>query len=91
VKPALPPSYANTPLAIAYAEVDDALIVTITHILELCWAHDYERTPALTPERVSDLTGRPRSTLYRHLKQLGERCSGSASTKPAGGSSSVPS
>jgi hypothetical protein len=72
VKPALPPSYINTPVAIAYAEVDDALIVTMTRILGLCWAYDYERTPALMPEQVSELIGRPRSTLYRHLKQLRE-------------------
>ena len=70
MKAALPPSYVNTPVSIAYAEVDDALIVTMTRILGLCWAYDYERTPALTPEQVAELTGRPRSTLYRHLKQL---------------------
>ena len=70
MKAALPPSYVNTPVPIAYAEVDDALIVTMTRILGLCWAYEYERTPALTPEQVAELTGRPRSTLYRHLKQL---------------------
>jgi len=70
VKAALPPSYVNTPVPIAYAGVDDALIVTMTRILGLCWAYEYERTPALTPEQVAELTGRPRSTLYRHLKQL---------------------
>ena len=67
---ALPPSYVNAPVPIAYAEADDALIVTMIRILGLCWAYDYERTPALTPERLADLTGRPRSTLYRHLKEL---------------------
>ena len=72
MKPALPPSYVNTPVAIAYAEADDALIVTMTRILGLCWAYDCERTPALTPEQLADLTGRPRSTLYRHLKHLRE-------------------
>jgi DNA-binding transcriptional ArsR family regulator len=72
VKPALPPSYVNTPVAIAYADVDDALIVTTTRLLGLCWAYDYERSPALTPEQLGELTGRPRSTLYRHLKQLRE-------------------
>jgi DNA-binding transcriptional ArsR family regulator len=72
VKPALPPSYVNTPVALAYAEADDALIVTMTRILGLCWAYDYERTPALRPEQVAELTSRPRSTLYRHLKQLRE-------------------
>ncbi len=69
---ALPPSYVNTPVPIAYAEVDDALIVTMIRILGLCWAYDYERTPALTPEQVAELTGRARSTLYRHLKELRE-------------------
>jgi hypothetical protein len=72
VKPTLPPSYVNTPVAIAYADVDDALIVTMTRILGLCWAYDYERTPALTPEQVAELTSRPRSTIYRHLKHLRE-------------------
>ena len=70
MRDALPPSYVNAPVPIAYAEVDDALIVTMIRILGLCWAYDYERSPALTPERLADLTGRPRSTLYRHLKEL---------------------
>lgn len=43
MKPALPPSYVNTPVSIAYAEVDGALIVTMTRILGLCCSHDYER------------------------------------------------
>ena len=72
MKPALPPSYVNTPVAIAYADADDALIVTMTRLLGLCWSYDYERSPALTPEQLAELTGRPRSTLYRHLKQLRE-------------------
>jgi hypothetical protein len=72
VKPVLPPSYVNTPVAIAYADVDDALIVTMTRLLGLCWAYDYERSPALTPEQLAEYTGRPRSSLYRHLKQLRE-------------------
>jgi hypothetical protein len=72
VKGALPPSYVNTPVTIAYAEIDDALLVTMTRILGLCWAYDYERTPALTPEQLAGFTGRPRSTLYRHLKLLRE-------------------
>lgn len=70
MKPPLPPSYVNTPVPIAYAEVDDALIVTMTRILGLCWAHNYERSPALSLDRLAELTGRPRSTLCRHLKQL---------------------
>ena len=72
MKGALPPSYVNTPVTFAYAEADDPLIVTMTRILGLCWAYDYERTPALTPEQLADFTGRPRSTLYRHLKLLRE-------------------
>ena len=72
MKGAIPPSYVNTPVAIAYAEADDALIVTMTRILGLCWAHDYERTLALTPEQLAEHTGRPRSTVYRHLKLLRE-------------------
>ncbi len=72
MKPALPPSYVNTPVTIAYADADDALIVTMTRLLGLCWSYDYERSPALTPEQLAELTGRPRSTLYRHLKQLRE-------------------
>ena len=67
---ALPPSYVNAPVPIAYAQADDALIVTMIRILGLCWAYDYERTPALTPEKLAGLTGRARSTLYRHLKEL---------------------
>jgi hypothetical protein len=73
VKAALPPSYVNAPVPIAYAEAEDALIVTMIRILGLCWAYDYERTPALTSEQVATLTGRARSTLYRHLKELRDR------------------
>jgi hypothetical protein len=72
VKGVLPPSYVNTPVAIAYAEAEDALIVTMTRLLGLCWTYDYERTPALTPDQLAEFTGRPRSTLYRHLKLLRE-------------------
>jgi hypothetical protein len=36
VKAALPPSYVNAPVPIAYAEADDALIVTMIRILGLC-------------------------------------------------------
>ena len=72
MKGPLPPSYVNMPVSVAYAEADDALIVTMTRILGLCWAYDYERTPVLTPEQLTEFTGRPRSTLYRHLKLLRE-------------------
>ncbi len=75
MNPSRPPSYVNTPVPIAYAEADDALIVTMTRILGLCWRHDYERTPPLTPDELGELVGRPRTTLYRHLaileKELG--------------------
>ncbi|MGD8463016.1 MAG: winged helix-turn-helix domain-containing protein [Anaerolineae bacterium] len=67
-----PPSYVNVPVSVAYAEADDALIVTMNPILGLSWSYDYERTPALTPEQLAEHTGRPRSTLYRHLKLLRE-------------------
>jgi len=70
VKPPLPPFYVNAPVAITYAEADDVLIVTMIRILGLCWAHNYERSPALSMEQLAELTGRPRSTLCRHLKQL---------------------
>ena len=72
MKEPLPPAYVTTPVTVAYAEADDALIVTMTRILGLCWATGYERTPALTPEQLSEFTGRSRSTLYRHLNLLGE-------------------
>ena len=73
MKAALPPSYVNAPVPVAYAEADDALIVTMILIMGLCWAYDYERTPALTPDQVAQLTGRARSTLYRHLKEFRDR------------------
>jgi hypothetical protein len=57
VKGVLPPSYVNTPVAIVYAEADDALIVTMTRLLGLCWAYDYERTPALCALRFRRGTG----------------------------------
>jgi DNA-binding transcriptional ArsR family regulator len=72
VKPTLPPSYVNTPVLVAYAGIDDAVLVTMIRILGLCWAHDYEHTPALVPEQLAIFTGRSRSAFYRHLKALRE-------------------
>ena len=65
MKEVLPPSYVNTPVTVAYAEIDDALIVTITRILGLCWAYDYERTPTLTPEQLADLRTKTAASIDR--------------------------
>jgi DNA-binding transcriptional ArsR family regulator len=67
-----PARLQEQPVAIVYAGAEDALIVTMTHLLGLCWSYDYEQTAALTPEQLAELIGRPHSTLYRHLKQLRE-------------------
>ena len=66
----LPPAYVNVPISIAYADVDDALVMTMTRILGLCWQYDYKRTPALAPDELAEAVGRSRSALYRHLKVL---------------------
>jgi len=76
-----PPAYVNVPVSIAYANMgevcssdsarlSDAVIVTMTRLLGLCWQHDYRRTPALTPDELAAAVGRSRSALYRHLKVL---------------------
>jgi len=67
-----PPDYIKLPPAIACADVDDALIVTMARILGLCWGHKYRRSPAYTPHELAELLGRPRTTLYRHLNRLQE-------------------
>jgi hypothetical protein len=65
-----PPDYIKLPPAIACANVDDALIVTMARILGLCWDQKYRRSPPYTPDQLAELVGRPRTTLYRHLNQL---------------------
>ena len=67
-----PPDYIKLPPAIACADVDDALIVTMARILGLCWGHKYRRSPAYPPDELAELLGRPRTTLYRHLNRLQE-------------------
>jgi hypothetical protein len=73
MKSLTPPAYVNVPVAVAYAGVDDALVVTMTRILGLCWNHGYRHTPALTPSQLCEALGRPRATMYRHLRQLEEQ------------------
>lgn len=65
-----PPDYIKLPPAIACAGVEDAVIVTMARILGLCWGHKYRRSSPYTPDQLAELLGRPRTTLYRHLKQL---------------------
>jgi hypothetical protein len=67
---AFPPGYIKLPPSIACAGVEDALIVTMTRILGLCWGHRYRKSPAYTPDQLAELLGRPRTTLYRHLDKL---------------------
>ena len=67
-----PPDYIKLPPAIACADVDDALIVTMARMLGLCWGYKYRRSPAYPPDELAELLGRPRTTLYRHLNRLQE-------------------
>ena len=75
------PRFVCVPTPIAYAsEVDDALLVTMTRILGLCW--NRQETPPMPPGDLADALGRSRSALYRHLRQLGE--GGAEDGKPSG-------
>jgi hypothetical protein len=65
-----PPDYIKLPPAIACADVDDALIVTMARILGLCWDQKYRRSLPYMPDQLAELVGRPRTTLYRHLNGL---------------------
>ena len=65
-----PPDYIKLPPDVACADVDDALIVTMARILGICWDQKYRRSPPYTPDRLAELLGRPRTTLYRHLNRL---------------------
>jgi hypothetical protein len=68
--PRLPPAYVTLPVSIGYAAVDDGLIVTMVRILGLCWRGDRRCTPPLTRAELGELTGRPKTTLWRHLRRL---------------------
>jgi len=65
-----PPDFIKLPPIIACAGEEDALIVTMARILGLCWRQKYRRSPPYAPERLAELVGRPRTTLYRHLAKL---------------------
>lgn len=65
-----PPDYIKLPPAIACADEEDALIVTMTRILGLCWGQKYKKTSPYTPDQLCVLLNRPRTTLYRHLNKL---------------------
>jgi hypothetical protein len=67
-----PPDYIKLPPAIACADVEDGVIVTMARVLGLCWTSKYKKTRPLAPERLAGLVGRSRATLYRHLKRAQE-------------------
>ena len=67
-----PPDYIKLPPAIACADVEDGVIVTMARILGLCWTFKYKKTSPLLPEQLAKLVGRSRATLYRHLNRVQE-------------------
>ena len=67
---AYPPDYIKLPSAIACADEDDAVLITMARVLGLCWGYKYRKSPPYTPDQLADLLGRPRTTLYRHLGRL---------------------
>lgn len=67
-----PPDYIKLPPAIACADVEDGVIVTMARVLGLCWASKYKKTSPLPPDQLADLVGRSRATLYRHLNRAQE-------------------
>jgi hypothetical protein len=67
---AYPPDYIKLPSAIACADEDDAVLITMARVLGLCWGYKYRKSPPYTPDQLADLLGRPRTTLYRHLCRL---------------------
>ena len=60
---AYPPDYIKFPPAIACADEDDAVLITMARILGLCWGHKYRKSPPYTPDQWADLLGRPQTTL----------------------------
>ena len=67
-----PPDYIKLPPTIACADVEDGVIVTMARILGLCWTSRYRETSPLPPDRLAELVGRSRATLYRHLNRAQE-------------------
>jgi len=69
---AYPPDYIKFPSAIACADEEDAVLITMARVLGLCWGYKYRKSPPYTPDQLADLLGRSRTTLYRHLNRLGD-------------------
>ncbi|HFD40664.1 MAG TPA: ArsR family transcriptional regulator [Anaerolineae bacterium] len=67
-----PPDYIKLPPTIACADVEDGVIVTMARVLGLCWASRYRETSPLPLDRLAELVGRSRATLYRHLNRAQE-------------------
>ncbi|HHN93823.1 MAG TPA: ArsR family transcriptional regulator, partial [Anaerolineae bacterium] len=67
-----PPDYIKLPPTIACADVEDGVIVTMARVLGLCWTSRYRETSPLPPDRLAELVGRSRATLYRHLNRAQE-------------------
>jgi DNA-binding IclR family transcriptional regulator len=70
LQPACPPDHIKFPSAIACADEDDAVLITMVRVLGLSRGYKYRKSPPYTPDQLASLLGRPRTTLYRHLNRL---------------------
>ena len=70
-EPDFPPHYIKLPPAVALADEEDSVKMTMALVLGLCWADRYRQSRPYTPDELAGLLKRSRATLYRARKILG--------------------
>lgn len=71
---AYPPKYVNVPVDVLLdRSIPAAVRDTYIQIRALAWASGYEKTPPFTFAVLAQMIGKDRSTVYEHVRLLGER------------------
>jgi hypothetical protein len=67
----LPPRYVNVPVELLYhADLPASLLRTALRIYGLSWRRGYQRTEPIGFDKLREICGVGRSTLYGHLATL---------------------
>ena len=68
----LPPNYVNVPAALVYSNLPPKIRDTYIQLRGLAWKSGYKETPPVTFGELAALFGKSQSTVYEHVRSLGE-------------------
>ena len=70
-RPLLPPTYINVPAGIVYDKrISPVVLHTYVQIRGMAWGNEDNETPELSVQKLIEITGKSRATIYGHLAIL---------------------